>query len=142
MCVSIQVTLLLNVNPDPDTTYEEDMQILRVIEAYCAASSAKQRQTIAASTLIETPQHNHQQHSSTEGSVLLDTSRSTEDTMDERLTSEALRFIKDQLSALKLQNRTLQGRVDEEVAARKRLEIILKNNLLHNRSDIEWNIDV
>jgi len=127
---------------DPDTTYEEDMQILRVIEAYCAASSAKQRQTIAASTLIETPQHNHQQHSSTEGSVLLDTSRSTEDTMDERLTSEALRSIKDQLSALKLQNRTLQGRVDEEVAARKRLEIILKNNLLHNRSDIEWNNDV
>ena len=35
---------------DPDTTYEEDMQILRVIEAYCAASSAKQRQTIAASS--------------------------------------------------------------------------------------------
>ena len=59
-----------------------------------------------------------------------------------RLTSEALRSIKDQLSALKLQNRTLQGRVDEEVAARKRLEIILKNNLLHNRSDIEWNNDV
>ena len=30
--------------------WQEDMQILRVIEAYCAASSAKQRQTIAASS--------------------------------------------------------------------------------------------
>ena len=25
-------------SPDPDTTYEEDMQILRVIEAYCTSN--------------------------------------------------------------------------------------------------------
>ncbi len=31
---------------DPDTTYEEDMQILRVIEAYC---STNKRQTQAVS---------------------------------------------------------------------------------------------
>ena len=34
---------------DPDTTYEEDMQILRVIEAYCVSSAPKNRQTIANS---------------------------------------------------------------------------------------------
>jgi len=123
---------------DPDTTYGEDMQILRVIEAYCAASSAKQRQTIAASTLIESSQH-----STTDGG--LDTSRNEDNggnTIDERLTAEAIKSIKEQLGALKFQNRALQSRVDEEVNARKRLEIILKNNLLPNRSDIEWNNDV
>ena len=59
-----------------------------------------------------------------------------------RLTAEAIKSIKEQLGALKFQNRALQSRVDEEVNARKRLEIILKNNLLPNRSDIEWNNDV
>ena len=34
---------------DPDTTYEEDMQILRVIEAYCVSSAQKNRQTFANS---------------------------------------------------------------------------------------------
>lgn len=115
---------------DPDTTYEEDMQILRVIEAYCAASSAKQRQTIAASTLIETSHH---------APEAMDTSRSEDTITDERLTSETIRSIKEQLIALKVQNKTLQSRVDEEVNARKRLEGILRNNLLPNRSDIEWN---
>ena len=37
------------------------------------------------------------------------------------------------------QNRSLKGRVEEEVQARKRLENILKNNVLPNRNDIEWN---
>merc|ERR1711915_390747 len=63
---------------DPDTTYEEDMQILRVIEAYCAASSAKQRQTIAGSTLIETSQH---------CSEAMDTSRNEDNNAEERFTS-------------------------------------------------------
>jgi len=118
---------------DPDTTYEEDMQILRVIEAYCAASSAKQRQTIAASTLIETSQHS---------SDAIDTSRNDDNITEERFTSDALKSIKEQLIALKFQNKTLQSKVDEEVNARKRLEGILRNNLLPNRSDIEWNNDV
>ena len=34
----------LSTFPDPDSTYEEDMQILRVIEAYCTTN---RRQTQA-----------------------------------------------------------------------------------------------
>ena len=58
------------------------------------------------------------------------------------MTMEAIKSIKDQLGNLKYQNRLLRDRVEEEVSARKRLEAILKNNLLPNRTDIEWNNDV
>ena len=54
---------------------------------------------------------------------------------------ELVRNLKDQLHLLKDQNRNLKGRVEEEVHARKRLENILKNNVLPNRNDIEWNDD-
>ena len=54
---------------------------------------------------------------------------------------ELVRNLKDQLYLLKDQNKNLKGRVEEEVHARKRLENILKNNVLPNRSDIEWNDD-
>ena len=47
--------------------------------------------------------------------------------------------MKEQLQMVENQNRSLKGRVEEEVQARKRLENILKNNVLPNRNDIEWN---
>ena len=54
---------------------------------------------------------------------------------------ELVKIMKDQLQMIKEQNRSLKGRVEEEVRARKRLEDILRNNVLQNRSDIEWNDD-
>ena len=52
---------------------------------------------------------------------------------------DVVRSLKDQLHVLKDQNRNLKGEMEEEVHARKRLENILKNNVLPNRNDIEWN---
>ena len=52
---------------------------------------------------------------------------------------DVVRSLKDQLHVLKDQNRNLKGKMEEEVHARKRLENILKNNVLPNRNDIEWN---
>ena len=45
----IKLQIIFYIISDPDTTYEEDMQILRVIEAYCVSSAPKNRQTIASS---------------------------------------------------------------------------------------------
>lgn len=50
-----------------------------------------------------------------------------------------LNFLKDEIYQLREQNRGLQGRLEEEVSARKRLESIMRCNLLANRQDIEWN---
>ena len=58
-----------------------------------------------------------------------------------RELSDLVRNLKEQLQMLKDQNRNLKGKVEEEVQARKRLENILKNNVLPNRNDIEWNED-
>ena len=58
-----------------------------------------------------------------------------------RELSDLVRSLKEQLQMLKDQNRNLKGKVEEEVQARKRLENILKNNVLPNRNDIEWNED-
>jgi len=60
---------------------------------------------------------------------------------DEKELSDLVRSLKEQLQMLKDQNRNLKGKVEEEVQARKRLENILKNNVLPNRNDIEWNED-
>ena len=58
-----------------------------------------------------------------------------------RELTELVRNLREQLQLLKDQNRNLKGKVEEEVQARKRLENILKNNVLPNRNDIEWNED-
>ena len=48
-------------------------------------------------------------------------------------------FLKDEIYQLREQNRGLHQRLEEEVSARKRLESIMRCNLLANRQDIEWN---
>ena len=58
-----------------------------------------------------------------------------------RELTDLVKSLKEQLQLLKDQNRNLKGKVEEEVQARKRLENILKNNVLPNRNDIEWNED-
>ena len=59
--------------------------------------------------------------------------------IDFRELTEVIRNMKEQLQMVENQNRSLKGRVEEEVQARKRLENILRNNVLPNRNDIEWN---
>ena len=58
-----------------------------------------------------------------------------------RELTDLVKSLKEQLQLLRDQNRNLKGKVEEEVQARKRLENILKNNVLPNRNDIEWNDD-
>ena len=58
-----------------------------------------------------------------------------------RELTDLVKSLKEQLQLLRDQNRNLKGKVEEEVQARKRLENILKNNVLPNRNDIEWNED-
>ena len=58
-----------------------------------------------------------------------------------RELTDLVKNLREQLQLLKDQNRNLKGKVEEEVQARKRLENILKNNVLPNRNDIEWNED-
>jgi len=122
---------------DPDTTYEEDMQILRVIEAYCVSSAPKNRQTIANSVVIDNL-----------ANLSVDEERSKQppdvqrnSKSDDRELTDLVKNLREQLQLLKDQNRNLKGKVEEEVQARKRLENILKNNVLPNRNDIEWNED-
>ena len=50
-----------------------------------------------------------------------------------------MNFLKDEIYQLREQNRTLHQRVEDEVSARKKLESIMRCNLLANRQDIEWN---
>ena len=50
-----------------------------------------------------------------------------------------MNFVKDEIYQLREQNRGLHQRLEEEVSARKRLESIMRCNLLANRQDIEWN---
>ena len=38
--------------PDPDSTYEEDMQILRVIEAYCTTNKRQTQAKLGKTTQI------------------------------------------------------------------------------------------
>ena len=52
---------------------------------------------------------------------------------------ENINYFKDEMYALREQNRQLQHRLEEEISARKRLESIMRCNLLSNRQDIEWN---
>lgn len=61
--------------------------------------------------------------------------------MNYRELTDLVKNLREQLQLLKDQNRNLKGKVEEEVQARKRLENILKNNVLPNRNDIEWNED-
>merc|ERR1719266_2925980 len=62
-------------------------------------------------------------------------------TSDDKELTDLVKSLKEQLQMLRDQNRNLKGKVEEEVQARKRLENILKNNVLPNRNDIEWNED-
>ena len=61
--------------------------------------------------------------------------------MNYRKLTDLVKNLREQLQLLKDQNRNLKGKVEEEVQAMKRLENILKNNVLPNRNDIEWNED-
>jgi hypothetical protein len=124
-----------NKKKDPDTTYEEDMQILRVIEAYCVSSAPKNRQTFAQSVVLE----NLTGTSAVEDEKPKPSQETVRNNTDDRELMDVVRSLKDQLHVLKDQNRNLKGKMEEEVHARKRLENILKNNVLPNRNDIEWN---
>ena len=48
-------------------------------------------------------------------------------------------FLKDEINQLWEQNKGLNQRLEEEVSARKKIESIMRFNLLANRQDIEWN---
>merc|ERR1719510_2453380 len=124
-----------NKKKDSDLTYEEDMQILRVIEAYCVSSAPKNRQTFAQSVVLE----NLTGASAVEEEKPKPSQESLRTITDDRELMELVKNLKDQLYLLKDQNRNLKGKMEEEVHARKRLENILKNNVLPNRNDIEWN---
>lgn len=52
---------------------------------------------------------------------------------------ENMNYFKEEMYALREQNRSLQHRLEDEISARKRLESIMRCNLLSNRQDIEWN---
>ena len=50
-----------------------------------------------------------------------------------------LNLLKDEIYQLREQNRGMHHRLEEEISARKKLESIMRCNLLANRQDIEWN---
>jgi len=125
---------------EPETNYEEEMQILRVIEAYCslsASTSNKQRHTYSTTSTAMLDNMPVLLADEDKLSPMEQSSSSA----DDRSLLDNVNFVKDEIYQLREQNRGLHQRLEEEVSARKRLESIMRCNLLANRQDIEWNND-
>jgi hypothetical protein len=56
-----------------------------------------------------------------------------------RSVADNLNLLKDEIYHVRDQNRNLQRKLEEEISARKKLESIMRCNVLPNRQDIEWN---
>jgi len=123
---------------EPETNYEEEMQILRVIEAYCSLSASttnKQRHTFSTTSTALLDNMPVMLADEDKLSPMEQSSSSA----DDRSLVDNVHFLKDEIYQLREQNRGLGQRLEEEVSARKRLESIMRCNLLANRQDIEWN---
>jgi len=123
---------------EPETNYEEEMQILRVIEAYCSLSASttnKQRHTFSTTSTALLDNMPVMLADEDKLSPMEQSSSSA----DDRSLVDNVHFLKDEIYQLREQNRGLHQRLEEEVSARKRLESIMRCNLLANRQDIEWN---
>jgi len=132
----------INVKPpvrkEPETNYEEEMQILRVIEAYCSLSASttnKQRHTFSTTSTALLDNMPVMLADEDKLSPMEQSSSST----DDRSLFDNVNFLKDEIYQLREQNKGLNQRLEEEVSARKKLESIMRCNLLSNRQDIEWN---
>jgi len=125
----------VNIKKEPETNYEEEMQMLRVIEAYCSltAVSNKQRHTFSTSTMLDN------MPVSLADEDKLSPMEQSSSSNDDRSLVDNLNLLKDEIYQLREQNRGMHHRLEEEISARKKLESIMRCNLLANRQDIEWN---
>eukprot|EP00096_Caligus_rogercresseyi_P005875 TRINITY_DN2191_c0_g4_i1.p1 TRINITY_DN2191_c0_g4~~TRINITY_DN2191_c0_g4_i1.p1 ORF type:complete len:638 (-),score=173.45 TRINITY_DN2191_c0_g4_i1:265-2121(-) len=129
----------MTIKKKVETTYEDDMQILRVIEAYC--TSGNQRQTYAGSALIENvPVLLAEDEKSTLSTAYpkVDLKRSSSGYGPEDRFLDNFDCLKEEVKLLKEQNKFLCHRIEEEVNSRRKLEGILRNKIFVNRNDIEW----
>eukprot|EP00094_Tigriopus_californicus_P003230 TCALIF_03108-PA protein Name:"Similar to Arhgef7 Rho guanine nucleotide exchange factor 7 (Rattus norvegicus)" AED:0.18 eAED:0.18 QI:108/0.9/0.90/1/0.5/0.63/11/48/567 len=109
-----------------DTTYEEDMQILRVIEAYCTSNTKRHTQAGSMQTdlspvllaeddkIIPEAENNHLRG------------------LQEKSVADVVHAIRDQVVILRRQNGEVLKKVTEEIAARKKLEEVVMKHLNPN----------
>jgi len=122
---------------EPETSYEEDMQILRVIEAYCSlTSTSKQRHTFSTSTMLDNMPVLLADEEKLTSSPMEQSSSSND---DRSMATDNYNLLKEEVMQQKEQIRSLYNRLEDEICSRKRLESIIRCNVLPNKQDIEWN---
>lgn len=106
---------------DDAKTLEDDAVILRVIEAYC--TSTKARQTVNSSIFEHPPVLIAE-----EEKIIIEESRGNQTIVEEKTLVDTVYSLRDQVKELKQDLQKLKKDLDKEKQARKRLEVSLKNS--------------
>ncbi|XP_067007104.2 rho guanine nucleotide exchange factor 7 isoform X2 [Anabrus simplex] len=109
-----------------ERSFEEDAQILRVIEAYC--TSAKTRYTVNSAALLDSPQILIAE----EEKIIID-----ETPEGEKSLVDTVYALKDQVKELRAELSTVALRLEEETKARCTLQNFVRS-FLANTEDIPW----
>merc|ERR1711902_450596 len=111
------------IKREPETSYEEDMQILRVIEAYCSlTSTSKQRHTFSTSTMLDNMPVLLADEEKLTSSPM---EQSTSSNDDRSMATDNYNLLKEEITQQKEQIRSLYNRLEDEICSRKRLESII-----------------
>lgn len=116
-----------------ERSYEEDAQILRVIEAYC--TSAKTRYTVNSAALLDSPQ----MLIAEEEKIIIEETSGNQTIVEEKSLVDTVYALKDQVKELKSNVVLLSSQLEEETKARRTLQNIVSTHLVGvGKDDIHW----
>ncbi|KAK7869103.1 hypothetical protein R5R35_007764 [Gryllus longicercus] len=114
-------------------SFEEDAQILRIIEAYC--TSARTRYTVNSAALLDCPQ----MLIAEEEKIIIEETAGDETIVEEKSLVDTVYALKDQVKALQADVGTLTQKLEEETKLRSALQQIVKTHLVSSDGeDIAW----
>ncbi|PNF17134.1 Rho guanine nucleotide exchange factor 7 [Cryptotermes secundus] len=116
-----------------ERSYEEDAQILRVIEAYC--TSAKTRYTVNSAALLDSPQ----MLIAEEEKIIIEETSGNQTFVEEKSLVDTVYALKDQVKELQTSVAHLSSQLEEETKARLTLQNIVCTHLVAaGKEDIHW----
>ncbi|XP_063231749.1 rho guanine nucleotide exchange factor 7 isoform X2 [Bacillus rossius redtenbacheri] len=118
-----------------ERTFEEDAQILRVIEAYCA--SAKSRHTVNSAAVLDCPQLLIAE----EEKIIVEETSGNQTIVEEKSLVDTVYALRDQVKELSSATATLSSQLQEEKRARCALETLVRT-CLAGREDLVWPQDL
>ncbi|XP_069698088.1 rho guanine nucleotide exchange factor 7 isoform X2 [Periplaneta americana] len=116
-----------------ERSFEEDAQILRVIEAYC--TSAKTRYTVNSAALLDSPQ----MLIAEEEKIIIEETSGNQTIVEEKSLVDTVYALKDQVKELHTSVSLLSSQLEEETKARRMLQNIVCTHLVAaGKDDIQW----